>query len=501
MPLPAAAALRQEMDAVSGGGSHHHPRPSHPNTNHHLPWYARLDVFRFCRFLRLLGSVMGLVVLFLFGVSWWAICVSVYGPIVRGAGPRGQSATPGGRAAAAFLIAAFSGLCAMALWSYFAAVGTEPGRVPSGWHPFEDDAAAEMELRRLGVTAAAEDADCGDGGIGGGSLDAALPLPPDVGQDPSPFHHNHPGAGPFPFARHPHHHHPRNPPPHHHPHHHVVPYTGDPRDPRRPRFCRKCKAWKPPRSHHCSASSRCVLKMDHYCIWVVNCVGLLNYKAFFLFLVYTFWASFVAAAALVKPAIAFFGSAPLPDASLAVAFVALAMDAAFAVALAAFVGMHANLVRAGCTTIEMYEKERPGRWPYERGSFAANWADVAGPWPAAAAAAVASGGELSAGASAAAPCSSSSSSSSSTSWRARARRAGSVARWLLAPTHTREAERELLEECLGPGWGGGGGSGGGGGGGGGGGAGGVAGSSPGGFSLQDDERRLFLDGGGRDGVV
>ncbi|CAA3004476.1 probable S-acyltransferase 14 [Olea europaea subsp. europaea] len=51
------------------------------------------------------------------------------------------------------------------------------------------------------------------------------------------------------------------------------------------RFCRKCNNLKPPRCHHCSVCERCVLKMDHHCVWVVNCVGALNYKYFLLFLV------------------------------------------------------------------------------------------------------------------------------------------------------------------------------------------------------------------------
>ena len=127
------------------------------------------------------------------------------------------------------------------LWAYFATVSADPGRVPPGWHPFADEQQARLELDRM--------ADSN--------------------------------------------------------------YYFDRRDPRRPRFCKRCQAWKPERSHHCSVSGRCILKvracmvkllphclkhliplslhpfqMDHYCIWVVNCVGLLNYKFFLLFLFY-----------------------------------------------------------------------------------------------------------------------------------------------------------------------------------------------------------------------
>ncbi|GAB1303050.1 Palmitoyltransferase ZDHHC15 [Apodemus speciosus] len=53
------------------------------------------------------------------------------------------------------------------------------------------------------------------------------------------------------------------------------------------RFCDRCHLIKPDRCHHCSVCAMCVLKMDHHCPWVNNCIGFSNYKFFLQFLAYS----------------------------------------------------------------------------------------------------------------------------------------------------------------------------------------------------------------------
>ncbi|XP_026476828.1 palmitoyltransferase ZDHHC6 [Ctenocephalides felis] len=51
-------------------------------------------------------------------------------------------------------------------------------------------------------------------------------------------------------------------------------------------WCSICNGHKAPRSHHCRKCGRCVMKMDHHCPWINNCVGWKNQCHFTSFLFY-----------------------------------------------------------------------------------------------------------------------------------------------------------------------------------------------------------------------
>ncbi|CAL6275088.1 unnamed protein product [Bathycoccus prasinos] len=153
------------------------------------------------------------------------------------------------------------------------------------------------------------------------------------------------------------------------------------------RVCKKCIAWKPERTHHCSVCQRCVLRMDHHCVWVANCVGARNYKFFLQFLAYTFIGTTFDAICLLSDFVQFFkdvedseqpGSDTSPQerdelrqhgGAMTLVFVAFVMNVAFAASLLGFIVMHGNLVLANMTTIEMYEKKKTLPWKYDKGRW------------------------------------------------------------------------------------------------------------------------------------
>lgn len=51
--------------------------------------------------------------------------------------------------------------------------------------------------------------------------------------------------------------------------------------------CDRCFVIRTPGTRHCSRCQGCILKMDHHCPWVYNCIGQFNQKFFIQFLVYS----------------------------------------------------------------------------------------------------------------------------------------------------------------------------------------------------------------------
>jgi palmitoyltransferase len=123
------------------------------------------------------------------------------------------------------------------------------------------------------------------------------------------------------------------------------------------KYCKKCKVPKPPRAHHCSACQRCVLRMDHHCPWIANCVGHANHRFFLLFMMWLIVGCLFVVLTCAYPFLhieRFYvpWSAVFPAHGTLLYCIALSIAVCFALSLLA--GWHFYLACSNQTTIEFY---------------------------------------------------------------------------------------------------------------------------------------------------
>lgn len=123
------------------------------------------------------------------------------------------------------------------------------------------------------------------------------------------------------------------------------------------RHCKWCAKYKPDRCHHCRVCRTCILRMDHHCPWIYNCVGFRNHKFFFLLLFY----SAIACHLIIWSMFGNLKTAIAPTTSFNDMFIVLfgeTLAALFGFMVTCFFFFHIYLMLKSMTTIEFCEKSQ-----------------------------------------------------------------------------------------------------------------------------------------------
>jgi len=125
------------------------------------------------------------------------------------------------------------------------------------------------------------------------------------------------------------------------------------------RHCKWCGKYKPDRCHHCRVCKACILKMDHHCPWIYNCVGFANYKFFFLLLLYSMSDCHLIVWTMAESVQRCVSDVDTPLFVLFFTFFGETLALFLAVLLTMFFCFHIGLMFKAMTTIEFCEKSMP----------------------------------------------------------------------------------------------------------------------------------------------
>eukprot|EP00440_Ansanella_granifera_P071781 gb/GFBE01077897.1/.p1 GENE.gb/GFBE01077897.1/~~gb/GFBE01077897.1/.p1 ORF type:complete len:390 (+),score=81.44 gb/GFBE01077897.1/:1-1170(+) len=123
------------------------------------------------------------------------------------------------------------------------------------------------------------------------------------------------------------------------------------------RQCKWCLKYKPDRCHHCRVCRMCILKMDHHCPWIYNCVGFRNYKYFFLLLVYTCIDCHLIVWTMI-PSVREGCSPETPFMKMFLLLFGETLAGFLGLLVTLFLGFHIYLMLSAMTTIEFCEKSQ-----------------------------------------------------------------------------------------------------------------------------------------------
>lgn len=144
-------------------------------------------------------------------------------------------------------------------------------------------------------------------------------------------------------------------------------------------YCSKCQVVKEPRTHHCRIANRCIIRMDHFCPWVGNCIGIRNHKIFVQFLFYG--TIDLTIGGLLQLYLYLFTNFPeIDELQRNMLLVSIATDLISGLAIGYLFWYQCMNLKDNITTVEDLIPQMHESNPFDRGSWLLNVEEVFGPF-------------------------------------------------------------------------------------------------------------------------